>query len=390
MVPPILAVARKLLDSGKTVSILGEQSMRAEVEAAGCSFHAYRYAPNRPDRLPESDPFPDWNGGSPFAVLKKLMYAHAGAYARDVIELCREKHFDKIVVDGFILGGMVGAEAAKKPFLVVWPAIDPIPHPGRPPDGLGLLPGKTLFGKTRNRALNWLFKRMLRSGQKILNPLREKYDLPPLQHPFEEYEQAEKVLLLSSAAFDYPTRLPANTQFLHPQLKDPTWAPQTQIDIQGPYVLVSLGSTFQDQHALYQKIIDVLSQLPVPAIVTLGNVFEPASFQGYPNIQIYKAAAHLDILPECGLVIHHGGHGVMMKSILAGLPQLVIPIGRDQFGNAARVIYHGIGLRAGKKTSPAKLLKMIKTLLSQEQFSRAAQAMSQKIKAEMQEEIPID
>jgi UDP:flavonoid glycosyltransferase YjiC (YdhE family) len=284
---------------------------------------------------------------------------------------------------------MIGAEAAEKPFSVIWPAIDPIPHPGRPPDGLGLVPGKTLWGKTRNSALNWVFKKILQSGRKTLNPLREKFGLHPLSHPFEEYQQAEKVILLSSPSFDYPVSLPYNTHFLAPQLNDPSWAPATQVDIQEPYVLISLGSTFQDQHALYQKLIDTLSQLPVSVIVTLGNVFNPSSFRSYANIQIFQAAAHRDLIPTCGLVIHHGGHGITMKSTVAGLPQLVIPLGRDQFGNAARIVYHGIGLQATPKTPPGRLLKMIKTLLSQEQYGQSAHLMGQKIKEEIQQQPPL-
>lgn len=386
-VPPILGVAGKLLAEGKKVSVLGETSLQAEAEAAGCQFHPYQYAPNRTDRRPESDPFPDWKGDSPFKVLHKLLYTYAAAYAKDVFELCQRQDYQKVIVDGFLPGGMIGAEAAGKPFVAIWPALDPIPHPGRPPDGLGLLPGKTLWGQTRNAALNWVFKKMLRSGRKIINPLREQYGLPALNHPFEQYRQAEKVIILSSPSFDFPVQLPSNTVFGSPQVNDPSWAPEFTLDIPGPYVLISLGSTFQNQHALYQKLMDTMQQLPVPVVVTLGDVFEPESFRTYPNIRLLKAAAHQEILPSCGLVIHHGGHGISMKSILAGLPQLVIPLGRDQFGNAARIVYHGIGLKAGTKTSSARLLKMAKTLLAREAFSRSAQLMATKIKAEMQQSI---
>lgn len=388
-VPPILEIAAKIKAAGKQVSILGENSMQPEVEAIACHFIPYQYAPNRPDRAAQSDPYPDWDGRSPFQVLRKLLFEHAEVYAKDVLACCREQTFDIVVVDGFLLGAMVGAEAAEKPFVVLWPAIDPIPHPGRPPDGLGLFPGKTVWGKTRNRALNWLFKKILQSGRNTLNPLREKLGLAPLKHPFEMYRKAKNVILLSSSFFDYPVKLPLNTHFFAPQLQDPSWAPATTIDIQEPYILVSLGSTFQDQQALYQKLMDTLSQLSIPVIITLGNVFSPEAFRSYANIQVFQAASHSQLIPACGLVIHHGGHGITMKSILAGLPQLVIPLGRDQFGNAARIVYHGIGLRATPKTPADRLLKMIRTLLSQEKFGQSAHLMSQKIKQEIRQQSPL-
>lgn len=381
--PPALGIAARLLAAGHKVSILGENSMQEEVRQAGCRFLAYRYAPNRPDRQPASDPFPDWAGQSPFQVLHKLLYAHAAAYARDVIEVCRETPIDRVIADGFLLGGMIGAEAAQKPFWVEWPAIDPVPHPGRPPDGLGLQPGTNVFSKTRNQILNTVFRGLLQSGKKLINELRAAYQLPALHHPFEQYQKAEKVLLLTSRHFDYPTHLPANTYYTGPLTRDPGWARKSTLELAQPYVLVSLGSTFQDQQALYQRLIDSLSKLPVPAVVTLGNVFEPSDFTASPQITILKNAAHAALLPQCGLVVHHGGHGIVMKSILAGLPQLVIPLGRDQLGNAARIVYHHLGLKASKNARPQDLLPMMKQLLADESYGRNAHRMAEKINKEM-------
>jgi UDP-glucoronosyl and UDP-glucosyl transferase len=53
-------------------------------------------------------------------------------------------------------------------------------------------------------------------------------------------------------------------------------------------------------------------------------------------------------------VINHGGHGIVTTAIAAGLPQLTIPLGRDQPNNAARVHAAGVGLRL--RGSPSSLL----------------------------------
>jgi UDP:flavonoid glycosyltransferase YjiC (YdhE family) len=357
--------------------------MQAEVEAAGCRFLRYRFAPNRPDRQPASDPYPDWEGQSPFKVLHGLLYGSAAAYAKDVVVCCKEQDFDHILVDGFVMGGMIGAEAAGKDFTVLWPAIDLLPHPGRPPDGLGLIVGNDPFSKTRDRLLNWVFKKILQGGSKIINAVRTDYRLSPLAHPFDQYGRAKKVLILSSRYFDYPTRLPANTFYAGPQLPDPAWADPIELHIQGPYVLVSLGSTFQNQKKLYDHLLETLSELPIPAVVTLGNVFDPQEFKRYTNIHLLRSAAHQLLLPECGLVISHGGHGIVMKSIMAGLPQLVIPLGRDQFGNAGRVVYHGLGLKAGRNSNKEELTRKIKRLLSDESYGEKARQIAEKIKAEL-------
>lgn len=382
-VPPELAVAKRLINAGHIVSVLGEDSMQAEVKAAGCRFHAYQYAPNRPDRSPAADPYPDWDGQSPFKVLQELLYVQAAAYAEDVKACCSKEAFDHIVVDGFLIGAMIGAEAADITYTVLWPAVDLVPHPGRPPDGLGLLPGHNVLTRARDQVLNWVFRKVLQGGRKKINALRAKYQLAPIQHPFEQYLDASKVLLLTSRHFDYPIRLPAHTHYAGPQLSDPIWAEPVELPISEPYILVSLGSTYQNQKGLYAQLLESLSRLPLPAIVTLGNVFDPTEFDQYPNIYLLRAAAHQPLLPQCGLVINHGGHGIVLKSIMAGLPQLVIPLGRDQFGNAARVIYHGLGLRAKPNDKPEALSHKIKRLLSESSFTEKSRQMAEKIKAEV-------
>ena len=40
------------------------------------------------------------------------------------------------------------------------------------------------------------------------------------------------------------------------------------------------------------------------------------------------------MLKHAGLVVHHGGTGTVLGSLAAGLPQLVLPQGADQFVNA--------------------------------------------------------
>ena len=40
------------------------------------------------------------------------------------------------------------------------------------------------------------------------------------------------------------------------------------------------------------------------------------------------------MLKHAGLVVHHGGTGTVLASLAAGLPQLVLPQGADQFANA--------------------------------------------------------
>lgn len=50
------------------------------------------------------------------------------------------------------------------------------------------------------------------------------------------------------------------------------------------------------------------------------------------------------VLPRAAAVVHHGGIGTLSEGLLAGIPQLVMPMAYDQPDNAARLVSIGVGL----------------------------------------------
>jgi EryCIII-like glycosyltransferase len=66
-------------------------------------------------------------------------------------------------------------------------------------------------------------------------------------------------------------------------------------------------------------------------------------------------ARHADVLPHCSAVITHGNHGTVMKALIVGVPLIVVPLGRDQPDNAARVVHAGAGTRLRKNATASAL-----------------------------------
>lgn len=50
-----------------------------------------------------------------------------------------------------------------------------------------------------------------------------------------------------------------------------------------------------------------------------------------------------EVLPKAAALVHHGGVGTCAQALAAGIPQLVTPLGHDQFDNAARLRRLGVG-----------------------------------------------
>ena len=64
-----------------------------------------------------------------------------------------------------------------------------------------------------------------------------------------------------------------------------------------------------------------------------------------------------------------------------GVPMLLMPVSYDEFGNAARVVYHGLGERLRlKELSTLELGRLIDTVLEDSSYSVRAKLMSEKLR----------
>jgi len=93
------------------------------------------------------------------------------------------------------------------------------------------------------------------------------------------------------------------------------------------------------QEGLLQRAADALGQLPVRGLVTTGPAIDPAVISAPDNVTVTRWARHADVLPHCSAVITHGGHGTVMKALIAGVPLVLVPLGRDQPDNAGGVVH---------------------------------------------------
>jgi UDP:flavonoid glycosyltransferase YjiC (YdhE family) len=97
------------------------------------------------------------------------------------------------------------------------------------------------------------------------------------------------------------------------------------------------------------------------------------------NVVVVGSAPHRQILAEASVAVSHCGHGTTMKCLAAGVPMVCIPMGRDQNDTAARVVYHGAGIRLSPSVSAAKIRKAVQLVLGDDRFRSNASRMSSAI-----------
>ncbi len=197
------------------------------------------------------------------------------------------------------------------------------------------------------------------------------------------------ILVLSSATFDYAAPfVPSNVRYLGPVLDEPEWVepwtppwPDTCTD---PLVLVGFSSTYQQQGPLLQRVVDALSSLPVRAVVTLGQMLDDSTVRSTENVTVVRSAPHNQIIADASLVLSHCGHGTTMKTLAAGVPMVCIPMGRDQNDTAARVSYHGAGVRLSPNASVKKIRNAVERVLDDEKYRINAERLAAAIADEQQ------
>jgi UDP:flavonoid glycosyltransferase YjiC (YdhE family) len=123
--------------------------------------------------------------------------------------------------------------------------------------------------------------------------------------------------------------------------------------------------------------------LDVDALVASGPTIDTASLGGLPdNVKVAAWVPQADLMPYVDCVVQHGGSGTTLATLAAGLPQLVLPQGADQFTNAEALITSGAGdrLLASELSAEAVAMK-VRTLLTGGAARAAARALAAEIAA---------
>lgn len=398
-IPPEMAIAKGLVDRGHEVRVLGDPCVEGDALAAGCSFTPYRRAPHRLSRDPETDLLREWEAkgqlGSFLRARDRLFFGPAYDFARDVLDTLERFPADVVCVDNMLFGGMVGAEKAGIPTAILMPNIYTYPAPGLPPLGPGFQPARGPLGRLRDAAYQRVSNRLLQAAFEYLNDARTRLGLVPLRTLHEQVERVERILVLTSSAFDFKAnKLPPNVRYVGPQLDDPSWVPDWRSPWSAfdpdPLVAVAFSTTFQNQGRTLKRAIQALGSLPVRGFVTLGPSLDPSEFDAARNVTVVPSAPHSAVFREASVVVTHAGHGTLMKALAAGVPVICLPMGRDQNDNAARVVAAGVGIRLSARALTRTMRSAVRRILEDPSYRENARKMAAAISLETRRPLAVE
>jgi MGT family glycosyltransferase len=378
---PLLTAGRQLRRNGHGVRVMADPAMRDQVEAANFEFVTWCRAPIGVAADPtDMSNMGDWAG--------QVIFGPAAVYAADIRDEIGRTPTDAVLSLDILFGAVIGAEAAGVPVAMLSPHVSIRPLAGVPLATCGLTQPKTPEERAQVAAESERWANFMNAFLPVLNRACGQLGVVRLRHVFDLFDRSDRVLLAISRAFDFQAEsLPDNVRYVGPLLDQPSWSKPWRAPWPArsdrPRALIACSTGAQGQGHLIQRTINAMGSLEIDVVATAGPNLNIADLSAPENVCLLHSAPHDTVMKEVSLVITQGGHGTVNRALINGLPLLVLPNGRDQDGNAARVEAKGAGLRLPPMASEAEIASAVSRLITEPHFRIAARHLGDAIKADL-------
>jgi UDP:flavonoid glycosyltransferase YjiC (YdhE family) len=186
---------------------------------------------------------------------------------------------------------------------------------------------------------------------------------------------------LDRAAGEFPPEAAAYLRF-----HEPTSATGADLPVWGdpglPLVYVTFGSvtgSLGHFDSVFRDALDGLAGLDARVLMTVGRRIDPAGLAPWPaNARVEQWLPQGDVLANAAVMIGHGGFGTTLGALVAGVPQVVVPIfTSDQVVNGAHVAAAGAGIAVPiGPGSVARACAEVRDLLDEPSYAERARAVA--------------
>jgi zeaxanthin glucosyltransferase len=116
---------------------------------------------------------------------------------------------------------------------------------------------------------------------------------------------------------------------------------------------------WRDNLTFLARVMEAFGNDPrVQLVISTGDERATAALGQPPaNVELFDFLPQLKMLRIADLVITHAGAGTYREAIACEVPMLAYPRNHDQIGNAARVVFHGLGLRGSREDDSAAAIR---------------------------------
>ncbi|MGQ4597632.1 glycosyltransferase [Nocardia sp. R6R-6] len=271
-----------------------------------------------------------------------------------------------VVSDVLTAGGGMAAERLGVPWVELSPHPLYLPSKALPPIGSGLAPGAGLHGRMRDGLLRGMTSRALRHGRRQRERARESVGLSSA----DPGPAARLIATLPALEVPRPD-WPQAAHVIGPLLWEPTDAILDLPAGDGPLVMVAPSTAHTGVAGMAETVLEALDGTGVRvAISTLDT--PPADLPPWATAGLGRQD---ELLTHASVVVGGGGHGLLTKSLSAGVPIVTVPGGGDQWELANRAARQGSSIVV-RPLSPGALRAAVAEILADPGYTKAAEAAS--------------
>ena len=199
-----------------------------------------------------------------------------------------------------------------------------------------------------------------------------------------QYESEWLNLYLYPEDVDYERSTPLNAKWhrmdTSVRTSDAAFDVNEKVSGDGKVVYLSMGSLGCMDVELMQRFIDLLAKTDHRVIVSMGPLHEQLRLAD--NMYGEQFLPQTSILPQCDLLITHGGNNTFSEAFYFGLPMIVHPLFWDQYDNAQRAQDTGFGARLASYTfDDVGFLETVDRLIADEPLHRKMAEIARRLQA---------
>ena len=276
---------------------------------------------------------------------------------------------DLVVSDVITACGGMAAELLGVPWVELCPHPLYLPSKGLPPLGSGLAPGTGMRGRLGDAVMRSLTARSVRQGKRQRSAARAGIGLPAHD------PGPVRRLIATLPALEVPRPdWPDEAVVVGPLHFEPTSEVLAVPPGDGPLVVVAPSTATTGATGLAELAVECLvpgEVLPAGARVAVSRL--AGADLTLPPWAVAGLGRQDELLRNADLMICGSGHGIVAKTLLAGVPLVAVPGGGDQWEMANRVVRQGSAQLIRPLTAEA-LVAAVREVLSAPRYREAARA----------------
>lgn len=166
----------------------------------------------------------------------------------------------------------------------------------------------------------------------------------------------------------YPAPIGRTIRLMHQSIESGA-TKKKQKNKERPLVYITFGTVASEigfYPRIIQQIIDGIKEMPIDAVITIGNKADPKELKNIPkNFEVLQWKNQDEVLADADIVIAHVGSGTTLGSLAFGLPIIAIPLFADQFINAERLVAVNAAIKLEPNEElPKKTKEAVEIILS--------------------------